>query len=120
MAAGRARSFSAIRSMSSDVVPGWKRKTTPCRSMPRMLEEAGVRAAVDGEGGAGDEPGVLAAEEGGEHAEVLGAGEVPGGHRGGRSAEVVAVQAPQAVGLVRARQHRVDRHAVPGDLAGQR
>ena len=62
----------------------------------RRSLEGSVGAAVDGEGGAGDEPGLVGAEEGHDGAEVLGAAELAGGDRRGRGGEVAAVQSTRS------------------------
>ena len=79
-----------------------------------------VGAAVDGDGGAGDEAGLVAAEEGDDGAEVLGPADGAGGDAAAAGREVAAVEAAQPVGVVRAGQHRVHGDAVGGDLEGQR
>ena len=71
-------------------------------------------AAVDLEGDAGDEPGLLGAQEGDDGAEVGGVADA------GRAGALAAVQRQQAVGGVGARQHRVHGHAVAGHLGGER
>src|SRR4051812_34872202 len=89
---GSERSPSAMSSICSGVVSGAKRNMAMWRSTPRIFpdpddpepararsrrgdggsEQGLVGAAVDREGGTGDEAGVIAAEEGGDRPEVLG------------------------------------------------
>ena len=83
------------------------------RLTERSSEQAVVRAAVDEDRGAGDEPGLLAAQERDHGAEVVGSPQPLCRNR----IEVgrVAVELRHAVGGVDARQDRVHGHAVRGD-----
>src|SRR3546814_8931852 len=80
--------------------------------MGPTLLEARVGAAVDRDVGAGDEAGLLGAQEGDDRPEVAGVAQEPDRHAGRRTRRVAAVEGPDPVGVVAPRLHRAHGHAV--------
>src|SRR3546814_6343338 len=68
--------------------------------MGPTLLEARVGAAVDRDVGAGDEAGLLGAQEGDDRPEVAGVAQEPDRHAGRRTRRVAAVEGPDPVCVV--------------------
>src|SRR3546814_20455222 len=78
----------------SAVTPSAQRNTATCLIMGPTLLEARVGAAVDRDVGAGDEAGLLGAQEGDDRPEVAGVAQEPDRHAGRRTRRVAAVEGP--------------------------
>src|SRR5438105_13974735 len=99
----------------SSVMSSVRRTITTWRNTRASSEQGGVGAAVDRDGGTGDEPGRVGAEKSDGGPEVLRAAELAG-RDPGRGGLPVGVQVQQPVGGMRSRLTRIDGDAVAGHL----
>src|SRR5882762_4676630 len=83
----------------SSVMSSVRRTITTWRNTDASSEQGGVGAAVDRDGGAGDEPGRVGAQEGDDGPEVLRAAEFAGRDPGGGGRRV-AVEIEDSLGGV--------------------